>query len=67
MTGEQGMIGGIGVVSAPLAPTGKVFVHGELWDATASTTMEVGQGVVVRKIEDLTLHVDPAATSRRTG
>jgi len=66
VTGEQGMIGEIGVVSAPLAPTGKVFVHGELWDATASTAMEVGQAVVVRKIEDLTLHVEPAATSRRT-
>jgi membrane-bound serine protease (ClpP class) len=66
VTGEQGMIGEIGVVSAPLAPTGKVFVHGELWDAIAPTTVEVGQAVVVRKIEDLKLYVEPAATSKTT-
>ena len=65
VTGEQGMIGEIGVVSVPLAPTGKVFVDGELWDAVASTTLEVGQAVVIRKIEDLRLHVEPAATSKR--
>jgi membrane-bound serine protease (ClpP class) len=66
VTGEQGMIGEIGVVSAPLTPAGKVFVHGELWDAIASTTVEVGQPVVIRKIQDLTLHVEPASGSRRT-
>jgi membrane-bound serine protease (ClpP class) len=61
VTGEQGMIGEIGVVRASLTPTGKVFVHGELWDAIASTTVEVGQPVVVRRIQDLTLHVEPAS------
>lgn len=64
VTGIQGMIGEIGVVSAPLAPSGKVFVHGELWDAVAPTTLEVGQAVVVRKIEDFKLHVEPAATPK---
>ncbi len=64
VTGIQGMIGEIGVVSAPLAPSGKVFVHGELWDAVAPTTLEVGQAVVVRKIEDFKLHVEPASTSK---
>jgi len=64
VTGIQGMIGEMGVVSAPLSPNGKVFVHGELWDAVAPTALEVGQAVVVRGIEDFTLHVEPAATSR---
>jgi membrane-bound serine protease (ClpP class) len=66
VTGEQGMIGEIGIVSALLAPAGKVFVHGELWNAVASTTVEVGQPVVIRKVQDLTLHVEPASDSRRT-
>ncbi len=66
VTGEQGMIGEIGVVSAPLTPAGKVFVHGELWNAVSSATVEVGQPVVVRKVQDLTLHVEPASGSRRT-
>ncbi|HEV3040164.1 MAG TPA: nodulation protein NfeD [Candidatus Angelobacter sp.] len=67
VTGEQGMIGEIGVVSAPLAPVGKVFVHGELWDAIASSTVEVGQAVVVRKIEDFKLYVEPAGQNRVIG
>jgi membrane-bound serine protease (ClpP class) len=59
VTGEQGMIGEIGVVTAPLTPTGKVFVQGEIWDAVAAANMEVGQRVVVRKVENLVLQVEP--------
>lgn len=66
-TGEQGMVGEIGVVQAPLTPTGKVFVHGELWDAVAPTSVEVGRNVVVRKVQDLTLHVEPEASDRVAG
>jgi membrane-bound serine protease (ClpP class) len=33
VTGEQGLIGEIGIAQSTLAPAGKVFVHGELWDA----------------------------------
>lgn len=61
-TGEQGLIGEIAVVQAPLTPSGKVFVHGELWDAIAPSTVEVGRNVVVRSVQDLTLHVEPATT-----
>ena len=59
VTGEQGLIGEIGVVRAPLTPVGKVFVHGELWDATGPS-VGVGQSVVVRGIHNLTLEVEPA-------
>jgi membrane-bound serine protease (ClpP class) len=59
VTGEQGMIGEIGVVTAPLAPAGKVFVQGETWDAVASSNLEVGQRVVVRNVENLVLQVEP--------
>lgn len=61
-TGEQGLIGEIAVVQAPLTPSGKVFVHGELWDAIAPSTVEVGRNVVVRSVQDLTLHVEPSTT-----
>lgn len=59
VTGEQGMIGEIGVVTAPLTPVGKVFVQGEIWDAVASSSLEVGQRVVVRKVDNLVLQVEP--------
>jgi membrane-bound serine protease (ClpP class) len=59
VTGEQGLVGETGVAQTPLSPQGKVFVHGELWDAIASTTLPIGQLVVVRQVEGLTLQVDP--------
>src|SRR5205085_12452568 len=35
-TGSEGMVGQIGVASTELGPEGKVFVHGETWDAIAN-------------------------------
>ena len=64
VTGEQGMIGEIGVVQAPLTPVGKVFVHGELWNAVAPYAVAVGQSVVVRKVQDMTLQVEPVSGDR---
>ena len=67
VTGEQGLIGETGVVQTPLGPKGKVFIHGELWDAVASSPLPAGQMIVVRKIDGLTLQVDPiTATSMDT-
>jgi len=59
VTGEQGLLGETGVAQTALSPQGKVFVHGELWDAIASTNIPIGQLVVVRRVEGLTLEVDP--------
>jgi len=59
VTGEQGMVGEIGVVTTPLNPAGKVFVQGEIWDAVAASNIEAGQRVVVRKVENLVLQVEP--------
>jgi membrane-bound serine protease (ClpP class) len=63
VTGAQGLIGETGVAQTPLSPQGKVFIHGELWDAVASTTLPVGQLVMVRRIDGLTLQVDALAAT----
>ena len=34
-TGTAGMVGEIGSAITALAPEGKVFVHGEYWDAVS--------------------------------
>lgn len=60
VTGAQGLIGEHGVAQTLLSPQGKVFVHGELWDAVASASVPPGDPVVVRKVEGLRLQVDPA-------
>ncbi len=59
VTGEQGMIGEVAIVCAPLTPSGKVFVQGELWDAVSPANVDAGRRVVVRKVENLVLHVEP--------
>jgi membrane-bound serine protease (ClpP class) len=61
VTGEQGLIGEIGIAQTTLAPAGKVFVHGELWDAVCSVSVSAGERVVVRQVDGLTVRVDPAA------
>ena len=60
VTGIQGLVGERGVAQTPLSPQGKVFVHGELWDAIASANLSPGQLVVVRGVDGLQLLVDPA-------
>jgi len=62
VTGEQGLVGETGVAQTALSPGGKVFVHGELWNAIARSPLPVGQLVVVRRIDGLTLEVEPVAT-----
>ena len=63
VTGAQGLVGETGVAQTALSPQGKVFVHGELWDAIAPTPLPIGRLVVVRKVEGLVLTVEPLAAT----
>jgi membrane-bound serine protease (ClpP class) len=59
VTGEQGLVGEIGLVTAALVPAGKIFVQGAIWDAVAAQNVEAGRRVVVRHVENLVLQVEP--------
>ena len=59
-TGTEAMIGEIGVARTMLQPDGKVFVHGELWNATASGDIAAGTRVRVRAVEGLRVVVEAA-------
>jgi membrane-bound serine protease (ClpP class) len=61
VSGMEGMVGEIGTAETLLSPNGKVFVHGELWDATASAPVTVGGRVTVRRVDGLHLNVDPVS------
>lgn len=63
VTGAQGLVGETGVAQTALSPQGKVFVHGELWNAIASTPLAVGELVRVNKVDGLTLEVAPLGTA----
>jgi membrane-bound serine protease (ClpP class) len=58
VTGEIGMQGLVGVVQTPLAPEGKVFVRGEIWDAEAAETIPAGAKVRVVEMDGLKLKVE---------
>ncbi len=56
-TGAEALVGLVGLVEKALAPEGKVFVSGELWNAEADESIPVGEKVVVVSVENLKLKV----------
>src|SRR4030043_2273846 len=58
-TGKEGLVGEIGTAQTDLSPDGKVFVHGELWNAEAPEPIAKGSRVRVTKVLDsLKIRVD---------
>ncbi len=56
-TGEQGIIGEIGVALTDLDDRGRVSVHGEYWNARADNYIPKGERVRVIRVEHLSLVV----------
>ena len=63
VTGAEGLLGEVAVAHTALAPLGKVFIRGELWDAISSDNVAAGQTVIVRRVDGLRLRVDPAPST----
>lgn len=55
--GFEGLIGEIGEARTKLSPAGKVFVHGEYWNARADGEIEAGEKVEVVSCEGMNLKV----------
>jgi membrane-bound serine protease (ClpP class) len=64
VSGAQGLVGETGIAQTTLSPRGKIFVHGELWDAISSGDVAAGQSVVVRRVDGLLLQVEPLSVPR---
>ena len=66
-TGAEGMVHERGTARAALAAgeRGRVFVHGELWDAVAEVGIEAGQDVEVVAVDGLRLRVRPLTGPER--
>jgi membrane-bound serine protease (ClpP class) len=54
-----GLIDEIGEARTALAPGGKVFVHGEYWDAVSATPVEAGDAIRVVTVDGMKLRVEP--------
>jgi len=57
-TGAGGLVGEIGIVKKALTLEGKVFVHGELWNARAKEPLDEDVKVRVVKVVNLVLEVE---------
>jgi membrane-bound serine protease (ClpP class) len=55
-----GLIDEIGEARTALAPSGKVFVHGEYWDAVSTAPAVEGDPVRVVNVDGMKLRVEPA-------
>ena len=56
-TGMEGLVGEVGIASTPIAPEGKVSIHGEFWSATSDQPIEEGVKVQVIGVTNLRLKV----------
>ena len=59
VTGVEGMVGEIGVAIGDLKPEGRIFVHGEYWNAVSSAPIAAGGRARVLAVDHLKLAVEP--------
>lgn len=60
VTGIEGLVGERGTALTDLEPAGRVFVHGEYWNAQSEERIERGAAVVVDKVDGMRLRVHKA-------
>ncbi len=67
--GQEGLLGERGEAVEPLGPdrVGRVFVHGEYWNARSAESVDAGTPVEVARVEGLTLTVRPVRGTEDKG
>ena len=65
--GYEGLLGQVGEVRGTLCPAGKVFVHGEYWNARADREVPVGEKVKVVGVDGMWLKVRPVNPGEQGG
>jgi membrane-bound serine protease (ClpP class) len=58
VTGSEGLIGKMAIARTPIDLEGKVFIHGEFWDARSNEPIAEGERVRVTSVEGLLLGVE---------
>ena len=58
VTGQQAMIGEVGIATTDIHTDGKIFVHGEYWNASSGQPISAGSKVRVLKIDGLKVEVE---------
>ncbi|MDP6484057.1 MAG: NfeD family protein, partial [Nitrospinota bacterium] len=63
VSGSEGLVDATGVAKGDIDPEGKVFVHGELWNAHSAESIAEGETVRIVAVEGLRLVVVKEASS----
>jgi membrane-bound serine protease (ClpP class) len=58
VTGIQGLLQETGIAQTDIHGSGKVFVHGELWNASANEPISKGEKVKILSVDGLNLRVE---------
>jgi membrane-bound serine protease (ClpP class) len=61
--GVQTMVGAEAQAITALEPSGQVKVDGEIWEARAPEGARAGETVRIKRVDGLTLEVEPASRS----
>src|SRR5215217_11903 len=59
ITGQEAMIGSVGIAKTDLMPRGHIWLQGELWEAVSQIPIREGEEAVIIAIRGLTLSVAP--------
>ena len=59
-TGKEGLVGEIGISKSSIDPSGKVFIHGEYWDAVSDEAIPEETRVQVTEVNNIELKVKKA-------
>ena len=60
VSGSESIVGGTAVAMASFTGEGRVWLEGEAWAAISQLPIEKDQFVIVRKMDGLTLEIEPA-------
>ena len=66
VSGQEELIGAIGIILEDCEHDGRIRIHSEVWNAHSSVPLQKGQKVRVRSIRGLVLNVEPV-TQENTG
>ncbi len=59
VSGAEGLIGASATVYEDIDPLGKVYLHGDTWNARADGPIAKGERVRIVEVEDLSVRVEP--------
>ena len=59
VSGAEGLIGASATVYEDIDPLGKIYLHGDTWNARADSPIAKGERVRIVEVEDLSVRVEP--------